>query len=225
MNIDFKDKSPSQIYHLMTQTIIPRPIAWVLSQNEKTGSTPEPSSSDDVNELTAHSDAENYNLAPFSYFNAICSDPPLCVLSLGKKSENQPKDTSTNLQEGAHCVIHIASVAHNEQVSASAASLKYGESEVEHCDLDLVEHQGWPLKRIASAKVAFLCKVYQRQEIGNAPQQLIFVEILETYIDDDAVEQNGNRISIDASKIDPLARLGANQYANLGSVFTKVRPD
>ena len=51
----------SQRYYLMSQTLVPRPVAWVLSEN----------------------DTGNYNLAPFSYFNAICSAPPLIMLSIG----------------------------------------------------------------------------------------------------------------------------------------------
>ena len=86
MNIQLNNMPSTAIYHLMTQTIIPRPIAWVLSNN-----------SDD-----------SLNLAPFSYFNAVCSDPPLCMLSMGKKPNGTTKDTVANLIEEAYCVVHIA---------------------------------------------------------------------------------------------------------------------
>lgn len=55
MIIDLAKMSTSQVYFSLTQTVIPRPIAWVLSR---------------------YADGQ-YNLAPFSYFNAVCSDPPL----------------------------------------------------------------------------------------------------------------------------------------------------
>jgi flavin reductase (DIM6/NTAB) family NADH-FMN oxidoreductase RutF len=102
MNIDLSSLSNNNVYHLMTQTIIPRPIAWVLTKN-KDNST---------------------NLAPFSYFNAVCSNPPLCMLSMGKKPDGAFKDTGTNLIEGADCVIHIAHVNQAEVVTATASTLR-----------------------------------------------------------------------------------------------------
>ena len=202
MNINLSGMQSSNIYHLMTQTIIPRPIAWVLSEN----------------------DNNSVNLAPFSYFNAICSDPPLFILSIGKKPDNSNKDTATNLTVGAYCVVHIAHAEQEDAVTATAATLPYGQSEVDNSNIELVDQENWPLRRIATCPIAYLCKVHSTQEIGNAPQTLIFVQALELYVDDNAVKQNNGRISIDALTINPLARLGANQYARLGEVMSKNRP-
>ena len=69
MYVPLEELSPANAYFLMTQTIIPRPIAWVLSENE-TGT---------------------YNLAPFSYFNAVSSDPAVFMLSVGKNRTDQIK--------------------------------------------------------------------------------------------------------------------------------------
>lgn len=203
MDIDLSDLSSNSVYHLMTQTIIPRPIAWVLSKNND----------------------ETHNLAPFSYFNAVCSNPPLLMLSMGKKPEGNSKDTATNLTLGANCVVHIAHSQQAEQVTATAATLDYGESEIDANNISLLSHSDWPLPRIKDCPIAYLCKVHSRQEIGNTPQQLIFLEALSLYIDNAAVNENKGRIEVDALSIDPLARLGANQYANLDKVFTKHRPD
>jgi flavin reductase (DIM6/NTAB) family NADH-FMN oxidoreductase RutF len=197
LNIHLSSLSGTGVYHLMTQ-----PIAWVLTQNND----------------------ESLNLAPFSYFNAVCSDPPLMMLSMGKKPDGNAKDTATNLLDGAYCVVHIAHVEQAELVTATAASLKYGESEVDNNNVALQSHQDWPLPKIAGCPIAYLCKVHSRTSIGNTAQQLVFVEALELYVDDAAVTQSEKRISIDALAIDPLARLGASQYANLGEVFSKARP-
>ncbi len=62
MNIDLSTLAPTQVYHLMTQTVIPRPIAWVLTDSGE----------------------QNFNLAPFSYFTAVSSRPPLLMISVGK---------------------------------------------------------------------------------------------------------------------------------------------
>ncbi len=202
MDINLSTLSSTKIYHLMTQTIIPRPIAWVLSENEDASS----------------------NLAPFSYFNAVCSDPPLLMLSMGKKPSGHIKDTARNLQVGAFCTLHIAQTHQADIVTATAATLEYGENEAAVNNIELCQHNKWPINRIKHAPITYFCKVYSRQEIGNAPQQLIFLEALELHVCDEMVSHSDGRIEIDALKINPLARLGASQYASLGTVFTKARP-
>jgi flavin reductase (DIM6/NTAB) family NADH-FMN oxidoreductase RutF len=203
MHIDLSTLSSNRVYHLMTQTIIPRPIAWVLSLNED----------------------KSHNLAPFSYFNAVCSDPPLMMLSMGKKPDGTTKDTVTNLPIGAECIVHIAHAAQAEIVTKTAASMPYGDSEVTANNIELITHQDWPLPRIKDCPIAYYCKVHSTQELGNTPQQLVFVEALSLYVDDRAVDEKDGRMTIDALAVNPLARLGAAQYANLGEVFSKVRPD
>lgn len=202
MNIDLSTMSGTGIYHLMTQTVIPRPIAWVLSNNTN----------------------DSLNLAPFSYFNAVCSDPPLFMLSMGKKPSGKIKDTAANLTVGAHCIVHIAHVDQSDQVTKTAATLDYGESEVNINEIALVAHQDWSMKRIKDCPIAYLCKVHSAQDLGNAPQRLVFVEALELYVDDKVVSEDKGRIKVDALKVNPLARLGASQYANLGAIFTAARP-
>lgn len=202
MNIDLSTLSGGNIYHLMTQTVIPRPIAWVLTANKD----------------------DSLNLAPFSYFNAVCSEPPLLMLSMGKKPNGMAKDTVTNLALGAQCIVHIAHVEQSDQVTNTAATLEYGESEIEANELELITHEDWPLKRIKACPIAYLCKVHSVQDIGNTPQRLVFVEAIELYVNDDAVSQDKGRIKVDALKVNPLARLGASQYANLGEVFSAARP-
>jgi flavin reductase (DIM6/NTAB) family NADH-FMN oxidoreductase RutF len=186
----------------MTRTIIPRPIAWVLSENKDL----------------------SFNLAPFSYFNAVCSDPPLLMISMGKKPTGDTKDTATNLQVGAYCTVHIANASQADMVTATAATLEYGENEADLNNIELCDHNAWPIKRIKETPIAYLCKVHSRQEIGNTPQQIIFLEAQEIFLSDDVASENDGRISVNALDVNPLARLGASQYANLGDVFTKTRP-
>jgi len=202
LDVDLSTLSGAAVYHLMTQTIIPRPIAWVLSENID----------------------QSLNLAPFSYFNAVCSDPPLCMLSMGKKPDGATKDTVTNLSVGTYCVVHIAHVEQSDLVTATAATLNYAESEVEANSIALTDHGNWPMKRIVDCPIAYLCKVHSTTTIGNNDQNLVFVEALELYVNDKAVTLNNGRTTIDAMAINPLTRLGASQYANLGEVFSKARP-
>ena len=103
MHLDFKELTPNQCYGAMVQTIVPRPIAWVLSDNGD----------------------HSFNVAPFSFFNGICSDPPIIMLSVGKKDESEEKDTRVNIRERNLFVVNISSTRHINQVNATSACLLY----------------------------------------------------------------------------------------------------
>ena len=203
MIIDFSAIQSLQRYHLLTQTVIPRPIAWVLSQNDN---------------------ASNYNLAPFSFFNAMCSDPPLLVLSIGKKLDGSIKDTRRNILSGREFVVHIASLFQAEALNASAAALDYGESELEGTQLSLVDLEGCAVPRIAEALVAYHCTLYDVHELGPNQQAIIYAEIHQLYLDDTIVKKENDRLYIDAVALDPLARLGATEFSGISRPFAQKRP-
>ncbi|SFC49842.1 NADH-FMN oxidoreductase RutF, flavin reductase (DIM6/NTAB) family [Marinospirillum celere] len=211
MQIDLQPLTATTRYHLMTQSILPRPIAWVLTRN-----------------LPADSGEPSYNLAPFSYFNAVCSDPPLVMLSMGHKGPEEPKDTRRNLIQGGDFVIHLPSVEQAKDVTASAATLAYGDSELEHLDAgELVEFPGCPLPRLKAAPIAFHARFYDVHYLGPGKQAVIYAELLQVHVDDQAITEDKakGRYLIDAQKINPLARLGGAQYASLGEFFAVKRPD
>ena len=202
MIIPFSEETPSNCYHLLTQTIIPRPIAWVLSENKD----------------------QSVNLAPFSFFNAVCSEPPLLMLSIGKKPNNTSKDTRINLLSGREFVIHIASSAQAEPVNTSAATLEYGDSEIDADQLAVTDFPGCPLPRLKNCKVAYHCKLYDSHTIGPNQQAVIYAEIIQLYVADNAITHSNNRYTIDAKITDPLARLGGTAYAELGQHIHLARP-
>jgi flavin reductase (DIM6/NTAB) family NADH-FMN oxidoreductase RutF len=207
MIIDFQQQQALTCYHLLTQTVTPRPIAWVLSENE----------------LVAP-DADRFNLAPFSFFNAVCSEPPLLMLSVGKKPDGGIKDTRRNLLSGREFVIHIASLEQAQAVNVSAAVLNYGESEVAAGQLELTDFPDCPLPRLKDCHVAYHCKLYDAHDIGPNQQSVIYAEVLQLYLSDDVAKKVDDRYIIDAEKLNPLARLGGAAYAELGKVFTLQRP-
>lgn len=201
MIIDFTSIEPLQRYHLMTQTVIPRPIAWILSTNEDS----------------------SFNLAPFSYFTAVCSDPPLLVLSIGHKPDGAIKDTRHNILSGRDFVIHIASVAQAEALNISAAPLQYGESELATSGMELTDFPGCAVPRLKASKVAWHCRFYQYHELGPGRQAVIYAEICHLYLNDTVVEENAGRYLVDAQRVNPLCRLGGANYSGLGKTFAVRR--
>ncbi len=196
--------SPGQMYFNLIQSLIPRPIAWVLTQNTN----------------------QNYNLAPFSFFNAVCSDPPLLMLSLGNKPDGSPKDTLVNIKRSKFFTVHIA---HSELLPAlnqSSATLEYGKSELDGLNLELCDFEQHPVPRIKMCRVAYACELYESHTLGNNAQQIIYGKVNQCYFADEVVTINEQgRIKLHADKLDPIARLGANEYAGLSKIIQITRPD
>ncbi len=203
MDIDFSELSAAEIYHTMVQTLVPRPVAWVLSQNNN----------------------QSLNLAPFSYFNAVSSDPPLIMISVGKKSDGSFKDTRVNIEERQDFVIHIPSGSQAQEVTASSATFPREQSEVENLQLPTTEFSGSPLPRIEGCPVAYYCQLFDIMEIGATPMSMILGQIQSAYIDDHILRDVNTQVpTVDTKKMDPLARLGGIQYALLGDILSINRP-
>jgi len=209
MDINVSEVKSAEVYHLLTQTIIPRPIAWILTESTPTKGAANPS----------------YNLAPFSFFNAMASSPPTLIISIGRKPNGEDKDTRTNLTQGSHCVVHIPSLEHAQLVSESSRTFEYGDSELDALGINVTEFVGFALPRLADAPVAYGCRVAEVIEWGSTPQALILLEIEQAFIDGSVIEHDAKgRLHINAQALNPLARLGANEYAALGDIVKIDRP-
>ncbi len=165
MQISLSDLSTAQTYFTMTQTVLPRPIAWILSENDDAG----------------------FNLAPFSYFNAIASDPPIIMFSVGIQPDGSKKDTLVNIEERDAFVINIASVSQLPELNQTSATLAAGVSEVDANNIDTSSIEGFHLPRVSQSKVAMCCTKYEIQTIGNRNQSLILGEIQSIWVDDECV--------------------------------------
>ena len=217
MQIDFSRLSPSARYFLMTQMVIPRPVAWVLTRNDDSDGDGAPS----------------FNLAPFSYFCAVCSDPALLMISIGEKPAGGDKNTAHNIRARGRFVVHIAPQKLARALNETSASLPYGESEIDKVGLSLTAFADGDdraaaecLPRLRESPLAFDCRLQRTLEIGaKETQTLFFGEIERAFADDNATRIDAkNRVVVDAAKIDPLARLGAGAYAALGGIIDLPRP-
>ena len=200
MYLDPDIMKSSHIYHAMIQTILPRPIAWVLTDH-----------------------GENYNLAPFSYFMGVSSSPPLVALSIGRKKDLSPKDTVANIERHPEFVIHIPSRGMEESVTKTSEAIPAEESEIELAGLDLEDFPGFPLPRLRDAKVAFGCRLHQMISLEGVPQTLVIGRLERIFLHDDIAVIKEGHLKVDPVKLDPLARLGGDDYGLLGEVKTVPR--
>ncbi len=204
MLIDLHELTPPQVYFTMIQTLIPRPIAWVLSENADGG----------------------LNLAPFSYFTAVSSNPPLIMISTGRKPDGGPKDTRVNVEQRDDFVVMIPHRELLEAMNASSMSLPAGESEVAELGLSTTPLPGSRLPRLTQCRVAYACRRSEILEMGNAPQALLFGRVGAIYVADELVDTDAKgRQKIHAERLDPVCRLGAGEYALLGDVKRLPRPE
>ncbi|MGI9337902.1 MAG: flavin reductase family protein [Gammaproteobacteria bacterium] len=208
---NFSALSAAECYAWMTGAVIPRPVAWILTQNDNGGG-------DD--------DGDNYNLAPFSYFNALCSAPPLVGISFTAGAGGAAKDTLTNIRRNGSFVAHIAPMTMLDALNDSSAPLPYGESEVSKSGLQTADF--WHLPRVRGCPIAMACRLSREVPLHNeddAEQILILGEIVRLFVDDAVLADDGKgRRTIDAAKTNPIARLSAGNYASIANFQTRTRP-
>lgn len=202
MIIELGKLRSGDVHRVITQVIVPRPIAWVLSDNGN----------------------GTWNFAPFSFFSGICSDPPLLMISVGRRPFGAKKDTWVNIEERSDFVVHLADTPHGDEVSQSSAGIPHGESELNLVGMATEAVEGERLPRVVGPKVAMFCTRHAIHEVGNRGQGLILGEIHRIWLDDDVVQTTDGSIQIDAAKLQPLSRLGGIQYADLGQIREIAKP-
>lgn len=204
MFINFDGMGTVDIYQALTQTVIPRPVAWVLSENP----------------------GGDFNLAPFSFFTPITSNPPLLMFSVGRKpTDNAFKDTRVNIEERKDFVVHIAHRELAVAMTETSRTLPHGESELASLGLELLPFEGSRLPRLKDCHVALACELYEIKEIGAAPQSLVFGLVKGAYVADEAIRYDEKqRLKIDGAAVDPLGRLGGSEYVTFGDVVKVPRP-
>ena len=184
------------MYHLMNGTIIPRPIAFVSTINA----------------------AGVVNLAPFSFFNGVSSNPPCLMVSIAPKSDGSKKDTLRNIEETGQFVVNTASLWLAEPLVYCGAEFAYGVNEMAKAGLTPMPSIKVKAPRVKEAAVNFECELYKLVQIGDGTpgsSTAVFGKIVQVHIIRSAYE-NGR---VKFSELAPLSRLGGFAYAALGDTF------
>lgn len=189
MLFEFAELPPSLPYKLLTATVVPRPIAWVMTCDGQ----------------------GRLNLAPFSFFNVMSGDPPIVCLGIGRRPEGPPKDSLNNIRETGILRIHLVPHDLAAAMNVSAIAFPPGVNEAEQAGLTLVD-DGQPLPRVRGCPVAFHCRLQQWVEVGKQ-QGIAVAEVLNAFIEDHLV-LNAERGHIDTPQLDLIARMhGSGWYS------------
>jgi flavin reductase (DIM6/NTAB) family NADH-FMN oxidoreductase RutF len=214
------DVVPSQLphrelYNLLISAVVPRPIAWVSS-------------------LSASGQP---NLAPFSFFNAVCAKPPLLafapgmraprksgasVVETGREPGWEQKDTLHNVRETGEFVINLVTYE-----LAQAMNLTSGDYDSSVDEFELAKVASAPSKavrprRVAESPVSFECKLHQILDFNPEPEggSLVIGQIVLIHINEQHIKEG----RLDRNSLDLIGRMGGMQYARTTERFEMVRP-
>jgi flavin reductase (DIM6/NTAB) family NADH-FMN oxidoreductase RutF len=201
MQLDFTGIPPREAYQWMIHTILPRPIAWV-STIAPDGRT---------------------NLAPFSFFQGVTSNPPTLMFVPVNDRHGTKKDTVRNIEQVPEFVVNLVSFALGESMNLTSATLPYGESEFEKFGIAATPSNRIRPPRVGAAPVAFECELDRIIAIGEGPlaANVVFGRILIAHIHDEVLAADGMP---DAAKLDLIGRMGGASYATTRDAFAMKRP-
>jgi len=201
MIIDPKNQPFRDNYKLMIGSILPRPIAFV-STISKNG----------IN-----------NLAAYSFFNGITSNPPsICFAPTRKSSDGSKKDTLINIEETNEFVVNIVTEDIVEPMNDTAPEFPPQVSEFEEVGLTPIESKIVKAPLVKESPINMECKLLQVVEVGPAEPGggfLVIGEIVLFHIKDELLE-NGR---IDTGLLRPVGRLAGTEYTTLGKRFSLAR--
>lgn len=180
----------STAFQILSRAVIPRPIAWV----------------------TTASGEGRSNLAPFSFFTAVSTDPPMVLLSLEEASDGSPKDTLRNIREAGQFVVNFASSGDIHDVELTSRDHGCEEDEAEIYGITLTSSSVVSPPRIAHAAVSLECRLVQ--EIRPGSDHLVIGEVLAAHLAEDVLDTSGR---LDLHRLHPAARVG-NLFADLSEL-------
>ena len=194
MEMPTSSLSASERYKLLVGLVFPRPIALVSTRSENGVA----------------------NCAPYSFFNAICEDPMLVIVSFSRRSDGKMKHSLANLlrtggfvvnlvDEGIANGMHISSKEVDEDVS------EFSEAGFTEAPCRIVVHP-----RIAQAPVSFECRLYKQVEVGPE-RDLIIGEVVHIHAREGLIDTRTKRIADERYR--PVGRLYANRYCTTRQRF------
>jgi flavin reductase (DIM6/NTAB) family NADH-FMN oxidoreductase RutF len=199
MELDFTGALADRAYPILASLVCPRPIAWVTTLNPD-GSV---------------------NVAPFSFFNLVGTEPPLLMFCPGDRDDGTPKDSARNARDRGEFVVNLVDDPLAEVMVRTSASLPPGESEAQRENLTLLPSSTLATPRLAAAPASFECKVHSIQLIGE--NRIIFGLIQRTHVRDDLYDPETARIR--AELYHPIGRMASpNWYCHTRDQFELVRP-
>ncbi len=196
MQIDPENEHPSVVYSTMIRAITPRPIAWVSTISPR-GIT---------------------NLAPFSYFNGVCSQPAALVFSPVNRPDGSKKDTVRNIESNGQFVVNLVPFSVAEPMLNTADDFPYETSEFESVGVTEKPSVRVSPPGVAESPIQFECELIQIVPIGDGPlaANVIIGKILLITVSDRVLDAQGK---LDPERLDTVGRMGGRSYCRTTERF------
>ena len=195
---DLGDTHSSDRYKLLSGLVVPRPIGWIG---------------------TRRPDGSN-NLAPFSFFNVVSSNPPVVIFSAGSHSD-RPKDSAAFAESSGEFTVNIVSEDVVEAMSITSGSFTADDDEFTLAGLTPQRGKTVDAPLVVESPANLECRVNQVISIGETGRtRLVVGDVLAIHVDESVLD--GTRIDSDALRA--VGRMSGNTYINTRDRFEVGRP-
>jgi len=200
MELDLENEFADRAYPILASLVTPRPIALVT---------------------TVSADGK-VNAAPFSFFNLLGANPPILGFCPGDREDGTPKDTARNIRASHEFVVNLVDEAMAEAMNKTAASIPYGQSEIQLAGLTTAASSVVKPPRIAESPASLECEEWGTLQIGG--NRLIIGMIKRVHVRDDLFDDKAKRIRSENLHI--IGRMASpNWYCRTRDRFEMIRPD
>jgi len=195
MILDPQALSPGRFYQFMISVVVPRPIAFISTVSA----------------------AGRFNVAPFSFFNAISSQPPLLGVAINRRA-GEPKDTLRNIREVEEFVVNVVSEPLAERMVQASGDWPMDVDEFDLTGLTRVPSDLVKPPRVGESPVSLECRLYRLIELGAS--FFVVGEIVRGHVSDEVLTEG----RVDIAKLRPVGRLGGDGYSLVRDVIHLPRP-
>jgi flavin reductase (DIM6/NTAB) family NADH-FMN oxidoreductase RutF len=199
LNLEAKELA-GRVYPILASLVTPRPIALV----------------------TTTSPDGKVNAAPFSFFNLLGANPPICAFAPGDREDGTPKDTALNIRVGHEFVVNLVDEAIAEKMNLCAAALPYGTSELQHAGLTAAPSSLVKPPRIAESPASLECLEWGTLQIGG--NRVVIGLIKRLHLRDELFDAEKKRIRTE--RLFTIGRMSSpHWYCKTRERFEMIRPD
>jgi flavin reductase (DIM6/NTAB) family NADH-FMN oxidoreductase RutF len=199
MELDLEKEFANRAYQLLVSLVTPRPIALVT---------------------TISADGK-VNAAPFSFFNVMGANPPICAFAPGDRENGVPKDTALNVRATHEFVVNLVDEKIAEAMNQCAASLPFGENELVRAGLTAAPSSLVKPPRIVESPASLECVEWGTLQIGG--NRMVIGVIKRIHLRDELFDAEKKRIH--AEKLFLIGRMSSpDWYCRTRDRFEMKRP-
>ena len=200
MELDLEKEFAHRAYPLLVSLVTPRPIALV----------------------TSISIDGKVNAAPFSFFNVMGANQPICAFAPGDRDNGTPKDTALNVRATHEFVVNLVDESIAEAMNQCAASLPFGENELVRAGLTAAPSTVVKPPRITESPASLECVEWGTLQIGE--NRVVIGLIKRLHLRDELFDTENKRIRAD--KLFLIGRMSSpHWYCRTRDRFEMKRPD